>query len=293
MSRSPASLTNLQAPAKLNLFLHVTGRRADGYHLLQSVFVPIDWCDTLHLHLRDDGQIHRHDLTTALPPDDLCLKAARLLQQVSGTSLGADIHIDKQVPWGAGLGGGSSDAATVLKGLNTLWGLHWPAARLAELAVQLGADVPFFIHGRPAWVEGIGEQITPIELPDGVLNTPVAVLKPPVAIPTPAIFGSEKLRRDEKPAIVADFLAAPKQFGCNNLEEPAKAYSQEVIQALECMQARFGNSRMTGSGSAVFAWVDTRIHHLESFTPADVGVSPHTDQAPWAGRLCRLIQQVR
>jgi 4-diphosphocytidyl-2-C-methyl-D-erythritol kinase len=291
MSSTPACLTHLKAPAKLNLFLHVTGRRADGYHLLQSVFVPIDWCDTLHLHLRTDGQISRHDLTAALPPDDLCLKAARLLQQHSGTSLGVDIHIDKQVPWGAGLGGGSSDAATVLKGLNTLWGLHWPAARLADLAVQLGADVPFFIHGRPAWVEGIGERITPIDLPDALFETPVAVLKPPVAIPTPAIFSSEKLRRDEKPAIVEDFLAAPKQFGCNNLEEPAKAYSQEVIQALECMQARFGNSRMTGSGSAVFAWVDSLQHPGESFKPADVGVSDLTQTGPWVGRMCRLIRQ--
>ncbi|WP_245503454.1 4-(cytidine 5'-diphospho)-2-C-methyl-D-erythritol kinase [Aquabacterium lacunae] len=291
MSITPASLTDLKAPAKLNLFLHVTGRRADGYHLLQSVFVPIDWCDTLHLHLRTDGQITRHDLTATLPPEDLCLKAARLLQQHSGTSLGADVHIDKQVPWGAGLGGGSSDAATVLKGLNTLWGLHWPTERLAELAVQLGADVPFFIHGRPAWVEGVGEQITPIELPQALFDTPVAVLKPPVAIPTPAIFGSENLRRDEKPAIVADFLAAPKQFGCNNLEEPAKAYSQEVVQALEWMQARFGNSRMTGSGSAVFAWVDTLSHQRQPFTPADVGVSDLTQTGPWVGRMCRLIRQ--
>jgi 4-diphosphocytidyl-2-C-methyl-D-erythritol kinase len=279
-------LNDLKAPAKLNLFLHVTGRREDGYHLLQSVFVPIDWCDTLHIETRNDGQIVRHDLSTALPADDLCLRAARLLQSRSGTLLGADIHIDKQVPWGAGLGGGSSDAATVLKALNRLWALNWPHTQLAQLALELGADVPFFIHGKPAWVEGIGENITPIELPSNVLDTPVAVLKPPVAIPTPAIFGSPILKRDTKHAIVAFFLAAPKRFGQNDLQEPATAYSSEVKEALEIMQGRFGNCRMTGSGSAVFSWVEPEnISHSQAFSASSVGLSDRT----WAGRLCRLL----
>ena len=209
------SLHHLPAPAKINLFLHVTGRRADGYHLLQSVFMLIDWQDTLHIDTRDDGRLLRHDLNVALPEDDLCLKAARLLQMESGTTKGCDIRIHKEVPWGAGLGGGSSDAATVLLALNQLWGLHWARPRLEALALRLGADVPFFVRGRNAWVEGIGEAITPIELPPQVVNAPLALLKPPVAVPTAAIFGSELLKRDTEHAIVADFLAAPQRFGRN------------------------------------------------------------------------------
>lgn len=283
------TLGDLRAPAKLNLFLHVTGRRPDGYHLLQSVFVLIDWADTLHIETRADGQLRRHDLGPALPEEDLCLKAARLLQQESGSTLGADIHIDKQVPWGAGMGGGSSDAATVLKALNQLWGLHWPPDRLQALALRLGADVPFFIHGRHAWVEGIGERITPIALPAETLATPLAVLKPPVAVPTVAIFNNTDLKRDTPHAIVADFLAAPRRFGHNDLQKPATAYSDQVVQALEIMQGRFGNSRMTGSGSAVFSWVEPgpggAKPSVSSFSPRDVGLADPT----WAGRLCRLL----
>ena len=286
------ALSNLSAPAKLNLFLHVTGRRPDGYHLLQSVFALIDWADTLHVETRPDGQLRRHDLGPALPPDDLCLRAARLLQHASGTHLGADIHIDKQVPWGAGMGGGSSDAATVLVALNQLWALDWPAERLVNLALALGADVPFFIRGRHAWVEGIGEQITPLTLPCELLATPLAVLKPPVAVPTMAIFSSPALKRNTPRAIVAAFLAAPKRFGHNDLQAPAMAYSGEVGRALEIMQGRFGNSRMTGSGSAVFSWVEPGLStspHLSSFSPAEFGL----DDPAWAGRLCRLLPDQR
>lgn len=278
------SLHNLAAPAKLNLFLHITGRRDDGYHLLQSVFVLIDWADTLHIDTRVDGQLQRHDLGPALPADDLCLRAARLLQQKSGTPQGADIHIDKQLPWGAGMGGGSSDAATVLLALNQLWGLHWSRDRLAELAVQLGADVPFFIRGHNAWVEGIGEQITPLTLPAELTATPVAVLKPPVAVPTQAIFASPHLSRDTEAATISLFLAAPKCFGRNDLQAPAEHYSSQISQALEIMQRRFGNSRMTGSGSAVFSWLEAPAVH-QSFTPADVSL----DDPTWAGRLCRVL----
>lgn len=287
-------LNDLAAPAKINLFLHVTGHRPDGYHLLQSVFLPIDWADTLHLERRQDGQIHRHDLGPQLPPEDLCIRAARLLQQASGTSYGCDIHIDKHVPWGAGLGGGSSDAATVLMGLNRLWGLHWSTEQLAHLGLQLGADVPFFIRGKPAWVEGIGEIIQAIDLPRELFETPIAILKPPVAIPTPAIFSSPNLKRDTKHAIVADFLAAPKRFGQNDLQDAAVAYQassasgNEIGQALEVMQNQFGNSRMTGSGSTVFSWVPPeQASHLPDIQPGNLGLN----DALWIGRACRGLPQ--
>ncbi len=282
------SLHNLPAPAKVNLFLHVTGRRPDGYHLLQSVFMLIDWQDTLHIETRSDGQLRRHDLNVRLPDDDLCLQAARLLQTESHTSQGCDIRIHKEVPWGAGLGGGSSDAATVLLALNQLWGLNWSRARLETLAVKLGADVPFFVRGRNAWVEGIGESITPITLPPDVMNTPLALLKPPVAIPTVAIFGNELLKRDTKHAIVEDFLAAPRCFGRNDLQAPAELYSSQISQTLEIMQNRFGNSRMTGSGSTVFSWITTSTgSQTPPFQPADLGLN---DPA-WVGRVSRgLIQ---
>ncbi len=283
------ALPDLKSPAKLNLFLHVTGRRTDGYHLLQSVFVPIDWCDTLHIETRNDGKLRRHDLGTALPTEDLCLRAAYLLQRTTGCTQGADIHIDKHIPWGAGMGGGSSNAATVLKALNQLWGLHLPEPHLADMALKLGADVPFFMAGRPAWVEGVGELITPIALPLDLFETPIAVLKPPGAIPTPAIFASPTLKRDSEHAIVSIFLAAPKRFGRNDLQPPAMVHSREVVQALEIMQGRFGNSRMTGSGSAVFSWVEPgqagKASELASFSPANVGLIDHT----WAGRLCRVL----
>lgn len=300
-------LLDLPAPAKLNLFLHVVGRRADGYHLLESVFALTDWHDTLHLESRADGLIRRHDLPgdmlgrapMSLPTDDLCVRAARLLQDRSGVSLGCDIHLRKNLPSGAGLGGGSSDAATVLLGLNHLWGLHWPLDRLASLGLQLGADVPFFIHGKTAWVSGIGEQITPLPTHPAlaqVCPAPVAILKPPVSVPTPAIFGSPVLKRDTAHAIVADFLAAPQSFGRNDLQGPAVAYvpadhpeqAGQLTEALVILQNRFGNSRMTGSGSAVFAWVDpadTRPEHQPSASLTDLPGSQ------WLGRVCRTLDR--
>ncbi|MDB5893335.1 MAG: 4-(cytidine 5-diphospho)-2-C-methyl-D-erythritol kinase, partial [Rhodoferax sp.] len=167
-NRAPIkAIYDVPAPAKLNLFLHITGRRADGYHLLQSAFMLIDWCDTLHFTLRTDGQLQRQDLTTPLPADDLVLRAARLLQMAGSMSLGADIAIEKRIPAQAGMGGGSSDAASTLLALNRLWALDLPLSALEKLGLQLGADVPFFLRGRNAWVEGIGERITPVALPAG------------------------------------------------------------------------------------------------------------------------------
>ena len=271
------SIHEVPAPAKLNLFLHVVGRRGDGYHLIQSAFILIDWCDTLHFERRPDGRLARHDLGATLPADDLCLRAARLLQARSGTPLGADISINKRVPWGAGLGGGSSDAASTLLALNRLWGLGWPRERLLSLALELGADVPFFVGGRNAWVEGIGERLTPLEVPPCWW----AVLKPAVAIPTAAIFGSPTLVRDTPAATISVFLADPLGFGHNDLQAPATAYSGEVGQALELLRARYGASRMSGSGSAVFAQAGA------ADAPPFAEVESMSIPEAWVARTCR------
>ena len=302
------TLTDLPAPAKLNLFLHVVGRRADGYHLLESVFVPIDWCDTLHVERRSDGRLQRHDLGEALPPDDLCLRAARALQAASGTALGVDISILKRVPSGAGMGGGSSDAATVLLALNRLWGLHWPRERLLPLAEKLGADVPFFVHGRPAFVQGIGERMQTLAVP----VQRYAVLKPAASIATASIFGSPLLRRDTPSVILMGSLgntagpsgngAAPgghgaaafseeqlqafvDGFGHNDLQPPAEAACSEVSQALHWMASQFGNSRMTGSGSAVFSRVGSNVSIPATWPQDGAQALP----GGWVGRLCRSL----
>jgi 4-diphosphocytidyl-2-C-methyl-D-erythritol kinase len=281
------ALYDVLAPAKLNLFLHVVGRRADGYHLLQSLFVLIDWFDTLHFETRNDAGLARHDLGAALPADDLCLRAARALQSASGTSLGADISIDKLVPWGAGLGGGSSDAASTLLALNHLWGLHWPRSRLLSLGLSLGADVPFFLGGRNAFVEGIGERLTPVPVPRQWL----AVLKPAAGIETSALFASPMLARSPEAAILeslsgnsdssrADGILAPG-FGRNDLQAAAQSECPEVAQAAKALFSVFGNSRMTGSGSAVFA--------LAGAAECPAGALPAGFPSAWTGRMCRSL----
>ena len=276
---------DVPAPAKLNLFLHVVGRRADGYHLLQSVFQLIDWCDVLHFELRQDGSLVRHDLGLGLPADDLCLRAARLLQQQSGTLLGADISVDKQLPWGAGLGGGSSDAASTLLALNRLWGLHWPRERLLGLGATLGADVPFFIGGHNAFVEGIGERLTPLLLP----MQRYAVAKPAAALATTDIFASPALVRDSAPVILTGSFASAEQrvalcngFGRNDLQPVAEAHCPEVRTVADWLQGQFGNSRMTGSGSAVFARVGKEDSTVTTWPAISL---PST----WLARMCRSL----
>ena len=250
------SLHNVLAPAKLNLFLHITGRRPDGYHLLQSVFMLIDWCDVMHFDVRSDGLISREDLTTPLPPDDLITRAARLLQKTSGTSLGVHIAIEKHIPAQAGMGGGSSDAASCLLALNKLWNLKLSVEQLAALGIQLGADVPFFLHGHNAWVEGVGEIITPISLPPAQF----LVIKPAEGLETAKIFGSEALKRDTNPATISVFAADPYGFGQNDLQPVAQRLCPQISDAIGWLEtAKLSSAvikgRMTGSGSAVFAQV--------------------------------------
>ena len=245
------SLYDIAAPAKLNLFLHIVGRRSDGYHLLESVFMLIDWCDTLHFELRSDGQITREDLGAPLPADDLILRAARALQSASGTRLGAHIAIDKRIPAQAGMGGGSSDAASTLLALNRLWGLKFDRQRLRELGLKLGADVPFFIGGHNAWVSGIGEQINPIALPPARF----VVCKPNAGLETQRIFLHPDLKRDTEPATMPGFAADPYGFGRNDLQAVALQLCPEMAQALNWLTSQGLNGRMTGSGSAVFAHV--------------------------------------
>ena len=267
------SLHHVPAPGKLNLFLHVTGRRSDGYHLLQSTFMLIDWWDVLHFDLREDGQLLRQDLGPSLPALDLSLQAAHALQQASGTSLGALIRVQKNLPAEAGLGGGSSDAASTLLALNRLWGLNWPLSRLLPLGQQLGADVPFFLGGRNAWVQGIGEQMKAMDLPPARF----VVLKPQQGLSTATIFQDPALVRDSQPATMLDFAAQPYAFGRNDLQAVAQRLCPEVNQALKWLENQSLQPRMTGSGSAVFAKIE----------PSTVLAHPPEG---WTWRICSNLE---
>ena len=247
------SLYDVPAPAKLNLFLHITGRRADGYHLLQSVFMLIDWCDTLHFTRRTDGRITREDLGAPLPETDLTVRAALALQQATGCSEGVHIGVLKSIPSQAGMGGGSSDAATTLLALNQLWGLGLSRGALQKIGLALGADVPFFLCGGNAWVEGIGETIAPLEKAHQVPQARFAVVKPAAGLETKTIFSSPSLKRDSDSATILGFAAAHFDFGRNDLQPVAEALCPDVIQAIEWLGKRGLQGRMTGSGSAVFA----------------------------------------
>jgi 4-diphosphocytidyl-2-C-methyl-D-erythritol kinase len=245
------------APAKLNLFLHVIGQRADGYHLLQSVFQLISLADQLQVMLRQDGQIRRVTEIPGLPAEsDLIVRAARLLQAAASARgirvPGADIGIDKQIPMGGGLGGGSSDAASTLIILNHLWQTGFTRAELMAMGLALGADVPFFLLGENAFVEGIGEQLTPLTTPEAWY----IVLHPGVAIPTPVIFAAADLTRDSKAVKMSDFSASLKGFGRNDLQVVAVRAFPPVADAIKWLSG-FGEARMTGSGACVFASVET------------------------------------
>ncbi len=234
------------APAKLNLFLHVTGRRPDGYHLLQSVFQLIDAHDTVWLKLDANGEIVRRNPLPGVPPQsDLIWRAAKLLQEHTGCKQGVTLNLDKRLPMGGGVGGGSSDAATVLLALNRLWGLDLPRSELMALGLRLGADVPFFIYGRNAFVEGIGEIMTPIETGERWF----AVLHPQVHVPTPDIFRAPDLTRDTPPIKVRDLVIASTH---NDLEAVACRQHPLIAESISWLN-QYAPARMTGSGSCVFA----------------------------------------
>ena len=241
-----SSAQKYPAPAKLNLTLRVTGRRADGYHLLQTVFRFIDFSDTLEFRVRADGVVARqHDLAGVPDSDDLTLRAARLLQEAGGVREGADIVLEKRLPMGGGLGGGSSDAATTLIVLNRLWRLNWSRARLQQLALELGADVPVFVFGESAVGEGVGEALRPLDLSPAWY----VVLIPPVEIATARIFQDADLIRDSIPTKIPPFSASS---GANDLE-PVVCRLYPVVADYLAWLKQFGSARMTGSGACVFA----------------------------------------
>ncbi|MGF6791898.1 4-(cytidine 5'-diphospho)-2-C-methyl-D-erythritol kinase [Paraburkholderia sp. 35.1] len=256
MIETSNSLRDCLAPAKLNLFLHITGRRPDGYHTLQTVFQLLDWGDTLHFTRRDDGLITRRAEIADVPPEhDLTVRAATLLKVHTGSREGVDIEIDKRLPMGAGLGGGSSDAATTLLALNRLWKLDLPRQELQDLALKLGADVPFFVFGKNAFAEGVGESLDVVQLPPRYF----LVVTPRVQVPTAAIFSEKALTRDTKPLKITDFPAEhscntewPESFGRNDMQQVVVGKYAEVAQVLRWFES-IAPARMSGSGASVFA----------------------------------------
>lgn len=241
------------APAKLNLFLRITGRRSDGFHLLQTVFRLLDWGDTIRLRPRSDGFVARHGNSApgVAAEDDLMVRAAYLLQTAAKTGLGADIAVEKRIPSGGGFGGGSSDAATVLVGLDALWGTGLGIERLAALGLQLGADVPVFVRGRNAWAEGVGERLAPVELPPAWY----VLADPGVAAPTAALYRAAELTRDAAPATMADFVSG---VPLGNAFEPVLRGREPAVEAAFAVLSQIGAPRLTGSGSGCFVEFATR-----------------------------------
>jgi 4-diphosphocytidyl-2-C-methyl-D-erythritol kinase len=241
------------APAKLNLFLRITGRRSDGYHELQTVFRLLDWGDTLQLRLRNDGLILRHGPSVAgvAEANDLTVRAAKLLQAAENVGKGVDIIVEKRIPAGGGFGGGSSDAATVLVALNSLWSLGLETEALANLGLQLGADVPVFVRGENAWAEGVGERLQPIELPPAWY----LLADPGVHVPTAGLFQAPDLTRNAAPATISDFVSGTE---LGNAFEPVLRAREPAVEAMFGALSQVGRPRLTGSGSGCFVEFATR-----------------------------------
>lgn len=258
----PMQPTTFFAPCKLNLFLHITGQLPNGYHRLQSLFLLLDHGDTLTISLRDDGRIvHGNPLPGVPPEQDLAIRAAHALRAASGCQLGADIACEKRIPMGGGLGGGSSDAATVLIVLNQLWGLHYSRQQLMQIGLTLGADVPVFIFGQTAWAEGVGEQLTAVTPEPDMLEQHFVVITPHVQVPTAQIFAHQALTRDSKPLRIADFSNGAQsgafwQQTRNDMEAVVCTLYPAVADTLGWLK-QFGDARMSGSGASVFVSVDS------------------------------------
>lgn len=271
------------APAKLNLFLHITGRRPDGYHLLQSVFRILDWGDTVHLRVRPDGAIRRVGASVpgVAEADDLLVRAANLLKEEANCAQGADISVEKRIPAGGGFGGGSSDAATVLVVLNRLWGTGLPVERLAALGLRLGADVPVFVRGHNAWAEGVGEQLTPIALPPAWY----VLADPGVHVPTAALFQAPDLTRNAPPAKMSDFVSGHL---LGNAFEPVLRRREPAIEAVFQALARIGTPRLTGSGSGCFVEFAQRTQAeaaLAELSGLRAWLAPGAPRSPLQGAL--------
>jgi 4-diphosphocytidyl-2-C-methyl-D-erythritol kinase len=251
------------APAKLNLFLHVNGRRDDGFHDLQTIFQLLDYGDELRFHVRDDGVIRRGPLADSLPVEDLSVRAARCLQVATGTEAGVEIEIVKKVPVGSGLGGGSSDAATTLLALNRLWGLELDIETLNELGLSIGADVPVFVGGHSAYAEGTGQRLSPLDLPGHWY----CVLIPPVCVLTARIFNDPELTRDTPRRTIPRLLTGEVQ---NDLE-PVTCRQYPIVGYCLRWLRGFGDARMTGSGSGLFVEVPDRVRGLEILAQAPSG----------------------
>ncbi|MGD8514309.1 MAG: 4-(cytidine 5'-diphospho)-2-C-methyl-D-erythritol kinase [Granulosicoccaceae bacterium] len=270
------------APAKLNLFLHITGRRADGYHELQTVFQLLDSGDSIDFTLRDDGRVCR---TSGLPgvaeADDLVVRAARALQQAAGCRMGADIHVHKHLPAGGGLGGGSSNAATVLVALNHLWGTGLDSAALCRIGLALGADVPVFVLGHTAWAEGIGEKLEPLELPERWF----VVLCPAVHVSTTEVFSEPQLTRDCAPKTIRNLLSGQ---GKNVCEAVVRKRYPEVAETLDWLAGQ-ADARLTGTGACVFAAFDDEAQAQQVFAIRPQGlqgfVARGCNQSPLLARL--------
>ena len=242
------------APAKLNLFLHILGRRPDGYHELQTCFQFVDLCDDLDITVRTDGQIRRSQGAPGVAAEaDLCVRAARLLQSASGCTLGVDLTVTKRIPMGAGMGGGSSDAATCLVALNRLWGLRWSTDALAELGLKLGADVPVFVRGHAAWAEGVGEKLTALTGSLAPKMDNYLIIKPNVSVGTAEVFNDPELTRNSLPITIHGFLASG---GSNDCLGVVRRRYPEVGRALDWL-AQFGPARLTGTGACVFLSIAT------------------------------------
>lgn len=253
LSEATAGWTAWPAPAKLNLFLRITGRRPDGYHELQTVFRLLKWGDTLRLRLRDDGRIVRHGASLAgvAEADDLAVRAAKLLRMEANVRQGVDIIVEKRVPAGGGFGGGSSDAATVLVALNRLWNVALETEALTILGLQLGADVPVFVRGQNAWAEGVGERLQPVELPPAWY----LLADPGVHAPTAGLFQAPDLTRNAAPATISDFVSGTE---LGNAFEPVLRAREPAVEAVFGALSQVGRPRLTGSGSGCFVEFATR-----------------------------------